>query len=41
MDCPLKKVAIVEGFKQESMFGLSTKKRAVAERWPLVKVRLY
>ena len=36
-----KKVAIVEGFKQESMCGLSAKKAAVVERWPLVEVRLY
>ena len=26
MDCPLKKVAVVERFKQESMYGLSAKK---------------
>ena len=32
--------AIVERFKQESMYGLFAKKVAVVERWPLVKVRL-
>ena len=26
MDCPPKKVAVVERIKQESMYGLSTKK---------------
>ena len=36
-----KKVAIVERFKQESEYGLSAKKAAVVERWPLVEVRLY
>ena len=34
-------VAIVEGFKQESMYGVSAQKVAVVERWPLVDVRLY
>ena len=34
-------VAIVEGFKQESMYGVSPQKVAVVERWPLVDVRLY
>ena len=29
-----KKVAVVERFKQESMYGLSAKKLAVPERWP-------
>ena len=28
-------LAIVERFKQESMYGLSAKKVAVEERWPL------
>ena len=42
-----KKVAIVERFKQESMYGLSAKtndcctEEAIVERWPLVEVRLY
>ena len=36
-----KKVAVVERFKQESMYGLSAKIVAVVERWPLVEVRLY
>ena len=36
-----KKVAIVERFKQELMYGLSAKKAAIVERWPLVEVRLY
>ena len=40
MDCPPKKVAVVERFKQESMYGLSAKKMAVVERWRLVEVRL-
>ena len=34
-------VAIVERFKQESMYGVSAQKGAVVERWPLVDVRLY
>ena len=36
-------VAVVENFKQESMYGLSagTKKVAVAEKWPLEEVQLY
>jgi len=34
-------VAIVERFKQESMYGQSAKKMAVVERWSLVEVRLY
>ena len=36
-------VVVVERFKQESMYGLfaGTKKVAVVERWPLVKVRLF
>ena len=34
-------VAIVEGFKLESMYGVSAQKVAVVERWPLVDVRLY
>ena len=35
-------VSVVERFKQEPMYGLSagTKKVAVVERWPLVRVRL-
>ena len=38
-----KEVAVVERFKQESMYGLSAKRVAVVERWPyaLVEVRLY
>ena len=36
-----KKVAVVERFKQESVYGLSAKKVAIVERWPLVEVRLY
>ena len=35
-----KKMAVVERFKQESMYGLFAKKVAVVERWPLVEVRL-
>ena len=35
------KVKLVERFKQESVYGLSTKKVAVVERWPLVEVGLY
>ena len=31
-------VAVVERLKQESMYGLSIKKVAVVERWPLVEV---
>ena len=34
MDCPPKKVAVVERFKQELMYGLSAKKVAIVERWP-------
>ena len=35
-------MAVVERFKQESMYGLSAKKKiAVVESWPLVEVRLY
>ena len=30
-------VAVVERFKQESMYGLVAKKVVVAERWPLVE----
>ena len=33
MDCPPKKVAVVERFKKELMHGLSTKKVAVVERF--------
>ena len=35
-------VAVVERFRQESMYGLSpgTKKGTVVERWSLVEVRL-
>ena len=36
-----RKVAVVERLKQELMYGLSAKKMAVVERWPLVEVRLY
>ena len=36
-----KKEAFVERFKQESMYGLSAKKVAVVERWPLVEFRPY
>ena len=36
-------VAVVERFKQESMYGLCRDKKKVAdvERWPLLEVRLY
>ena len=37
-------MATVERFKQESMYGLSAKKKtgvAIVERWLLVEVRLY
>ena len=37
----LKKVAVVERFKQESMYGLLAKKVAVVDRWPLLGVWLY
>ena len=33
MDCPPKKVAVVERFKKELMHGLSTKNVAVVERF--------
>ena len=33
MDCPPKKVAIVERFKQELMYGLSAKKVTFVERF--------
>ena len=33
MDCPPKKVAVVERFKKELMHGLSTKRVAVVERF--------
>ena len=35
-------VAVVEGFKQDSMYGLSagTEKVAGVERWPLVEARM-
>ena len=36
-----REVAVVEWFKQGSMYGLSVEKMAVVERWPLVDVRLY
>ena len=36
-----KKMAVVERFKRESMYGLSSKKVAVVERWALVEVRLF
>ena len=32
-----KKVAIVERLKQEWMNGLSTKRIAIVERWPLLR----
>ena len=37
-----RKVVVVERLKQEWMYGLSAKKKAVVEssRWPLVEVRL-
>ena len=35
------KVKVVERFKQESVYGLSTKKSGCVERWPLVEVGLY
>ena len=34
-------IYIVERLKQESMYGLSAKKMAVVERWPLLEVRLH
>ena len=40
-------MAVVERFKQESMYGLSAKNSgrckevAIVERWPLLEVRLY
>ena len=42
MECPQKK-GPVEGIKQESVYGLSTKRVTVVKRWPwlLVQVRLY
>ena len=36
-----REVAVVERLKQEWIYGLSAKKKAVVERWPLVEVRLY
>ena len=36
-----REVAVVERLKQESMYGLSAKKMAVVERWPLLEVRLH
>jgi len=36
-----REVAVVERFKQESIYWLSTKKVAIVERKPLVEVRLY
>ena len=37
-----REVAVVERLKQESMYGLSAKKKmAVVERWPLLEVRLH
>ena len=38
-----REVAVVERFKEESMYGLSAGIRKVAdvERWPLLEVRLY
>ena len=34
-------MAVVERLKQESMYGLSAKKMAILERWPLVELQLY
>ena len=34
--CRRREVAFVKRFKQESMYGLSAKKVAVVERWPLI-----
>ena len=31
-------MAFVERFKQEPMYGMSTKKGAVVERWPIEEV---
>ena len=36
-----REVAVVDRLKQESMYGLSAKKMAVVERWPLLEVRLH
>ena len=36
-----REVAVVERLKQESMYGLSAKKMAIVERWPLLEVRLH
>ena len=36
-----REVAVVERLKQESMYGLSAKKMAVVERWPLLEARLH
>ena len=30
-----REVTVTDGFKQESMYGMSAKKGAVVERWPL------
>ena len=34
-------MAVVERFKKESVYGMSAKKVAFVETWPLVQVRLY
>ena len=34
-------LTVVGRFKRESIYGLSAKKVAVVERWPLVAVRLF
>ena len=36
-----RELAVVERLKNEWMYGLSAKKMAVLERWPLVEVQLY
>ena len=33
-------MAVVERFKQESVYGLSAHKKPIVERWPLAEVRL-
>ena len=35
-----KKGAVVEGFKQESVYGLSAKRVAVVHRWPWLLVEV-
>ena len=45
MECPQKRsrcreVAVVEWFKQESVYGLSAKRVAVVNRWPWLLVEV-